>query len=453
MRELAERQSVDHRGVVGAAPGATKRFLLRPSVITVEIVGLTLAAIVGASLPQLGIARGEDVVRLYQSGPVFSALVEFFSLDNVFGSAWFLGLTVLTAASLSIVVCQQLRRLPKAWRRPMSREDMQDAPYQIEFERAARDHRAAVADGPAQRIAMRTTGRLGLAGSPLFHAGLLLIIVAGGLRALFAVNATVDLLEGESLPPTAEAWGAQWPAAAAEPLRLDVPLTLESVTVKRYATGALRDVRAVLSLDTEDRAVRKTVAINHEVQAPGGRLFLGADVGPTALVEWTQTGAEPLRDAVMLRSLGNGTYQKAFYLEGYIKVFVRADVDPDGNHPELLDVRIVDNERGALLFGGQMRPGDRVTLENGRTLTLHGVPFWTRLRASRDPSLWPAYLGFAMALIGIAILYAVIKVDTCVVVTPKGDREQVFVALRAQRFAPMYRERFERLVRAQGGTV
>ncbi len=452
MRVLAKHQSVSDRFSLGATLRAVKRLLLRRSVITFEIVGLTLAGIVGASLPQLGIASGEDMVRLYQSGPVLSALVELLSLDDVFQSPWFLGLTLLTAASLTIVVVEQFRRLGRAWSQPLTSADLHDAPYRIEFERVRRDC-AAAADQPAEHVEMRSTGRLGLAGSPLFHAGLLLIMAAGALRALFGVNAMVDLLEGETLPPVAEAWGAQWPAAAANPLRLDVPLTLESVTVKRYASGALRDVRAVLSLDTEDGAVRKTVAINHEVQAPGGRLFLGADVGPTALIEWQQSGAEPLREAVMLRSLGTGTYQKAFYLEGYIKVFLRADVDLDGNHPDFLDVRIVDNERRALLFGGPLRAGDSVSLGDGRTFTLHGLPFWTRLRASRDPSLWPAYLGFALALLGIAILYTVVKVDTCVVITPEGDRERVFVALRAQRFAPMYRERFERMVRAQGGTV
>jgi hypothetical protein len=40
-----------------------------------------------------------------------------------------------------------------------------------------------------------------------------------------------------------------------------------------------------------------------------------------------------------------------------------------------------------------------------------------------------------------------VKLDFCVVVTPLGDRQQVFVALRPQRFAPLFEDRFQRLVR------
>ncbi len=452
MRVLAGPRTVSPRATFTLALRAVKRFLLRPAVITGEIVWLTLAGVLGASIPQLGMAPTEDIIALHESGPVLSALVEFFALDHVFQSAWFLGLTLLTAASLSVVVVNQFRRLGHTWSQPVAPEEMRRAPYQTEFERPAAS--AAPATERAPRIATRTSGRLGLAGSAVFHAGLLVIMVAGALRALFAVDAMVDLLEGETLPATAAAWGAQWPGALAAPLRLEAALTLESVTATRYETGALRDVRGRLTWDSEAGEVRNAeIAINNEVRAPGGRLFLGADFGPAALIEWMQDGAEPVRDAVLLRSLGNGTYQKASYLHGFIKVFLRAEVDGAGQHPETLDVRIVDNASRALLFGGRMRIGDEVALQDGQSLTLHGLPFWTRLRGSRDPALWVAYLGFALALVGAAMMYMVVKVDTCVVVTPEGDRERVFVALRAQRFAPLFQERFEHMVRAQGGVT
>jgi cytochrome c biogenesis protein ResB len=449
MRVLAEHRSFSPQGALGAALSTIKRFLLRRSVVTVEIVGLTLAGIVGASLPQLGIAPGEDVVRLYQNGPVLASLVEFFTLDNVFQSPWFLALSLLTAASLLVTVFDQLRRLRVTWSQPATLAEMRDAPLRAEFDRPS--NLDAAAANCAQTVAAKTSGRIGLIGSPLFHMGLLLIMFAGALRALFAVDAVVDLLEGETLPPTAEAWGAQWPGVAAEPLRLDMPITLESVTATRYDTGALRDLRARLSLHGQEQWKQEEIAINREVRAPGGRLFLGGDFGPAALIEWTEVGDEPVRQAVMLRSPGYDTYRKASYVQGFIKVYLRTEVDRAGTHPEYLEVRIVDNKTRALLFGGRMRIGDEVSLEGGQSLKLHGMPFWTRLRANRDPALWLVFLGFALALAGAAIMFTVVKVDTCVAVTPTGDRERVFVALNAQRFAPMYQERFQKLVREHGG--
>ena len=66
-------------------------------------------------------------------------------------------------------------------------------------------------------------------------------------------------------------------------------------------------------------------------------------------------------------------------------------------------------------------------------------------------SSWFAFVAFAIAVLGFALIVTVVRVDTAVLVTPSAGGERVMVALRAQRFAPLYAERFERLVREQGG--
>ena len=102
---------------------------------------------------------------------------------------------------------------------------------------------------------------------------------------------------------------------------------------------------------------------------------------------------------------------------------------------------------GALLFTGDARPGQTASLRTGEKLVLLGTPFWVRLRGSRDPALGLAYLGFGLVMAGVVLIFAVVKVDACVLVTPMGERERVFVALKPQRFAPLFQERFEQLVR------
>jgi hypothetical protein len=42
-----------------------------------------------------------------------------------------------------------------------------------------------------------------------------------------------------------------------------------------------------------------------------------------------------------------------------------------------------------------------------------------------------------------------VKLDFCVIVTPLGEREKVFLALKPQRFVPLFQERFEDFVREQ----
>ncbi|MCX6902659.1 MAG: cytochrome c biogenesis protein ResB, partial [Verrucomicrobia bacterium] len=136
---------------------ALKRSLRSPSVIVGEIVALALAGMLGASLPQAGTASVESLVRLHESGPLWTALVKVFALDHVFRSAWFLTLTVLATASLWIVTVEQVRRLRVAWTQRPSPAHLQSAPFRVEFERPAR--RMTMAPS----IELWTEKRLGLA--------------------------------------------------------------------------------------------------------------------------------------------------------------------------------------------------------------------------------------------------------------------------------------------------
>jgi hypothetical protein len=90
-------------------------------------------------------------------------------------------------------------------------------------------------------------------------------------------------------------------------------------------------------------------------------------------------------------------------------------------------------------------------LPGGGQLRLHSLPYWARLHGSHDPALGLVYVGFVIALLGGALTYGVVRVDEFVQVVPDGAGERVVVALRPHRFAPLFRDRFERLVRDHGG--
>ncbi len=440
----------DGDGMILRSFRAVRRLLRSPALIVGEIAAITFAGVLGAVMPQAGRAMPG------QLGPVASAVVDALALDHVFTSAWFVAITLLATASLMITVVEQLRRLRRTWSQQLTEAHFQNAPYRVEFERPARS--AAEQDKDADggtRAEVSTKGRLGLAGSPLFHVGLLLLVVAGALRALFGVNAVVDVIEGETLPATAEAWGAQFPGALARPLWFDCPVTLGHVRAKRYESGRLRELRVRLSFDGAEGTRMETVAINSDLRMPGGRIFLGTDFGPAALVEWRGDiasdggGARSSREAALMANRGKGEYTATSSGPGEVKAYLRARVNAAGDRPGGLEARVM--KESALLFAGRIRVGQAVPVPGVGMLVLHGMPFWARLRGSRDPGGWLAYLGFALVIAGATIMSTFVKVGTLVSVTRSEDRERVVVALRAQRFAPLFRERFGQLVREEGG--
>ena len=423
---------------------ATKRFLRRPAVIITEILLITVACALGATLPQAGNAPAAVVAGLRAHGALITALVNGLALDHVFTSLGFLILLAFATASLSIVVIEQVRRFRAQWNQVPTEAHFRNAPFRMEFTRPATGARL-------EGVTLRSRGRLGLAGSPLFHIGLLCVILAGALQALFGVSAVVDLYEGEILPPTVEAWGAQWPGPLGKPFCLEAPLQLASLEMTHYQDGTLKHLQLRLVSKGADGDQTREMAINAELPVHGGRLFVGAQHGPAALLEWEEPSGTTLRLATLLEKKEAQAFGGYAQGPGPLRARVRAPIPGKEQRPTLVEVRI---QNGATtLAEGTLKPGETMLLPGGGRLKLHGLPYWARLHGNHDPGLGLAYLGFTLALLGAALTYGVTKVDELVAITLDGEVEHVVMALRPHRFAPLFKERFEALVREHGGEV
>ena len=425
---------------------ALKKFLRSPKVIIAELVALAVLCALGATLPQLGTATQAELARWHHSGRFVTALAQVLALDHIFRSAWFLVVTASACASLVVIVFAQVKRLRSQWTQRLSEIHFRTAPLQKDFEREAGGGTASLRCAPSDpKLQIWAERRIGLLGSPVFHAGLLLVILAGALRALFGTEAAVDLVEGETLPPTALAWTRQSPGVLGRNFQLDCPITLDAVKVVHYPDGDLRELKVRLSLQRHQGVELAELAVNRDLRPGGGRIFLGADFGPVALLEWQSPGGAPKREAALLAETTGRVFEGDSAGPHGLRAYLRAQVSADGTPVDRLEVRVMRD--GGLLFTGEAQAGQTVVLHSGEKLVLHGTPFWVRLHGSRDPALGLAYLGFALVMVGAVLIFAVVKVDVCVLVTPMGERERVFVALKPQRFAPLFQERFEQLVR------
>ncbi len=417
-------------------PRALKRFFRAPATIVGALSFITLVSVLGASLPQVGSAEPEALARLRGHGPIVTALVDTLALDHLFHSPAFIVALALATVSLVIVVAEQFRRFRAAWTQTLTEAHFRTAPFQTTFLRSRTPGQAGTQ--------IRVRGRVGAAGSLLFHLGLLLVIAAATLRGLWGVSAAVDLLEQEVLPPTVEAWGAQWPGPLAHPFKVDTPLHLDAVRLSWYESGGIRDLAVQFSLEGSGPLV---VGINQEMHTSKGRIFVNSDVGPAALMEWTG-GAGPLqRQALMMRQEAPGLFS-AQTGSGLV-LHARTILASGQDRPTHLVLRVT--EGGLLRFVGQLAPGQEVALPGGGLVRLVGLPYWVRLHGDRDPGLWLVYVGFIAGLAGAALTYTVTRVDELVKVTPEGDGDRVLVAMRPHRFSPLFRDRFERLVRKHGG--
>jgi hypothetical protein len=419
-------------------PGTLRRLLRSPRTIVAEVALVALAGVASTVVPQ-GTALSARM-RFAEEHPLLAPLARALGLDHVFQAPWFLALVALAGASLSIVLVEQWRRLFREWRAVPSEAAFRSAPLRAEFTRPAR--------GARSRVAVRH--RAGLVGSPLFHLGLMVVILAGVGRMLFGADAAVNLYEGEVLAARADAFGAQWTGPLARPVVLRAPVAVREIAIRRYASGQLEGLSARLEVREPGGPPRpELLAVNAPLDLGAERLYLTTEHGCAALLELDgPAGAE--RRAVLLDEVEPREYGRSEVFPGGLKVRLRARATPAGGRPEALEVRVL--REGALLGGGTLSPGQALDLPGVGRLALHGLRTWARFVGARDLSAWPAYLGFGLALAGAVLMFTVVKVDVAVLVRPAGADELVTVALRPQRLAPLYREELSRLVREEGGS-
>ncbi len=410
--------------------------LRRPWTIVAELSGVALAGAALSAVPQAG---EQGWLRLEQDHPGLAAVARAFSLDQVLTAWWFLAILAVACASLSLVVFDQWRRARRQWREPLAPASFQAARYLRVFEREA------AKPGRAPRAEFRTRGRAGVLGSPLFHTGLLVAVVAGVLRALLAAEAVAPLVEGQELPAGPAGYAAQRRGWLARPFGLEVPVRLDRVEAKRYASGDLEHLAVEVSVGGE----RRHLAINQALDLPGGRLYLSHGYGPAAVLDLEKPGREPERLGALLHEAADGVFEGRVVGVGGTDVRLSSPPRREPGRPTSVRLRVL--RRGALLFMGDLVAGQGVEWPDGERLSVLAIASWAEVRGARDPSVWLLVVGAAVAILGAALTFTVIRVDTAVMTEPTPAGERVRVALRAQRLAPLFADRFEELVRREGG--
>jgi hypothetical protein len=417
-------------------PPRVRKFLRSPRTIIVELLGIALAGVAATIVDQN--PTGLQRERFAEAQPFLAKLVHALALDHVFSAWWFLSLVGVAACSLAIVTVEQWKRLFREWGTP-GETAFRTVPYRREVRRPA----AVVAPGTERRVSVTTTGRLGSLGSPIFHAGLLLVALAGVARMLLGADAAREVWEGARVPVVAEAFEVQDHGPLAAPVAIPEPVKFLELQPTYYPSGGLLGLSARLEVGEGEKRT-ETIAVNDPLDLGNTRLYLTQSFGPAAILDIPGASA-PGAQAVLLAPDDIGGFSWVGPLPGRRELRVRAPPATRLARPSgIVDVRVLEGD--ALVAAGRLEPGSALPLPDGTSLVLRDVRWWVRVTASRDPTAWPMFAGFAIAILGVVLMFGVVRVDTLVVAEPGEGGEKVTLAMRPQRLAPVFAERFERLV-------
>jgi len=410
-------------------PGAARAIgrasaLLRSGRVVVTVVAAICAgAALAAALPQE--PDSAEIRRFAQGSPLLGRISSALGLHRVVTSGWFLALVAVALASLVAVQIDQWRRVRRRWGEQFSPLRLGGTQYRKELPLAGCRRVPA-----SPRLLV--SGRLGMLGSPLFHLGLLIAVGAGLARLLLFSEAVVRLYEGEELLPSPAAYEAHRGGPLSRPFALSRSLRVSSIEVVNYESGQLERLTAQLLPAGEQAPVE--LAINTPLDLGAERLYLTMSHGVAALLE-RRTAAGLDRTVAFLEPRGQDERGRLGLEDGR-----ELHLEAKGRRgPDRLVVRVLD--QGVLAGVAELAPGDEVATRPGETLRLVGLPQWAEFRGSRDATRPIFFAGLLLGVVGVALLFGFVRVDSAVYV--EGDH--VVVALRAQRFAPLFAERFEQL--------
>ncbi len=415
------------RTPAAAGWAAAIAFVKRPAVVTAEVAAFGVAAAVVASIPQA--PYDEEIAGFAARWPRLGAATGALRLHEVSTSGWFLAVVALCLASLVAVQVDQWRRLARLWRAALAPGAFARAPFRAEYPLAGRVP-------PAPRFT--TTGRLGLLGSPTFHLGLVVVVAAALVRLLTFRDGIVRAVEGEVIASAPGAFAPERGGWLSRPLALASPVRIDRIQPEHYPSGALRDLSiraAVLASGAPEE--RRSFAVNAPLEMGDATVYVGSRWGAISVLEWrTSSGVEPV--PVWLDP-ASAELRGGARPGGGLEVRMRT-----GGEGELASAELRVLRDGVLLSVNEVSPGAELPVGAGESLRVASLARWALLKASVDPSRPIFFAGIAIGIVGVVLMLGVARVDEGVFV--EGDN--VVVALRPHRFAPLYAERFERMRRS-----
>lgn len=312
------------------------KFLASLKLAVALLILLAVGAAVGTLAPQGGRGVGYPSGRGSSSG-----IARALQLDHVYGSIWFMAL--LGLFSLNTIACTA-SRLPAKFRRTFGVPgDFDAASLQgakargsLGVSRAADEAAAAceaVLRGRGFRVfrkddgaGVRLTGRkrrLGLFGSDLVHAGLLVVIVGGVVSGLGSRSWRLALIEG----------GRSSFASAGFSVRLD------KFDTEYYPGGRVKDWKSRLTVMENGRtAAEGTVEVNRPLRYKGYDMYqsaYGKDWAATPLgIELRKGGAKPYARTVMVKPGTRVETGDAEFTSVTVRNFVPDFVVGDNRHVE-----------------------------------------------------------------------------------------------------------------------
>lgn len=369
--------------------------------LALVLIGLlALAVAAGGTLPQT-LRMTDAELNGWQNGwPRLSALFDWSGLSAVFSSWWFSALCVALLVNLAAGIVLHVSHLI-VWIRG------ETAPvYRLRGAGSAPEgigRSLGLAALPETGAWTRTQGWAGLWGTPLFHAGIVVIVAGALLSASDRFGAHLELSEGETF--SGEPGKLTRDKFSVASLSEFGALRLDRLNAQVAEGKHLRELQAFFTTQEKGGQPREMMlTVNNPLKIGGYTLYLDQKFGyaaafERALPDGSQRELRINFDAPRAKwEAGSPIERDTVVTLENIPVVYRMALTP-GEAPSF---RLTAERRGQAVFDGTLLPGQMADLGAYRLVFLGAVP-WVGLYLTTDRALHIVLAGFVIALAGFLL--------------------------------------------------
>lgn len=360
---------------------------------------LTLALVAGGTLPQTLRMTAAELNSWQNGWPRLSLLFDWTGLSAVFSSWWFSALCIALLANLAAGIILHISYI-LVWIRGETTPAYRLRGVGAEPEGVGRSLGAALPEAGAWS---RTQGWAGLWGTPLFHAGIVVIVAGALLSAADRFGAHLELSEGETF--SGESGKLTMDRFSVASMDEFGTLRLNRLDALVAEGKYLRELQAHFTAQEKGGQPQEMMLmVNHPLKIGDYTLYLDKKFGYAAAFERTlpDGSQRELRinfDAPRAKwEAGSPIERDTVVMLENVPILYRMALTP-GEAPSF---RLTAERGGKAVFDGTLLPGQMADLGAYRLVFLGAVP-WVGLYVTTDRALHIVLAGFMIALAGFLL--------------------------------------------------
>lgn len=444
---------------------SAQRFLLSGRTIVSVIAVLLGACLTGLTIPQVTERSPAYFYTMKEQNPLLYFVIDFFHLNRVFTSVWFM---VLVSAVLMLLVYGTILQTRALLCLKRKRQKIGMSGIDPEHDSIMRGisgyfsgkgyrlssltkNNSGDDSGEASISMSFTKNTVGRWGSIIFHTGLILVILASLVTFAFQKRGLVQVIRGDTFLGRSSDFLVKNMGVFINDFDIGFRTYLESFNHEYFDGGKTRHLSSsIVAIDESGRSDHAVISANQPFQSGDVRVCQSNSYGYTlSFAIDTKDGRHIVTyfNLDMPAQAGRPLIGKTDFPETLYLFDMRfyPDISKQSMFASDPLLHLTIEKWGTVLFSGDLTPGQRIRIRDD-ILTFTEVREWSGLIYASNPGIGFVFFSFAVSIAGLVIMFGVPYREVGLNIDRSAGTVRVVMSRHTNRYREIFTEETETMM-------